>query len=50
MADKISIDHVTSFLSKCISKGATDMKFSPDVANNPSNPHVYRNQTIDILK
>ncbi len=28
---KICIEHVTIFLSKYISKGAVDLKFSPDV-------------------
>ena len=28
---KVSIEHVTIFLSKYISKGAIDMTFSPDV-------------------
>ena len=37
-AGKISIEHVIIFLSKYISKGAIDMKFSPDVGNNPSKP------------
>ncbi len=35
---KISIEHVTIFLSKYISKGAVDLKFSPNAGNNPSNP------------
>ncbi len=39
-AGKISIEHVTIFLSKCISKGAVDLKFSTDVRNNPSNPYI----------
>ncbi len=39
---KISIEHVTMFLSKYISKGAVDMKFSPDVVNNPSNPYIQK--------
>ena len=43
-AGKISIEHVTIFLSKNISKGAIDMKFSPDVGNNPSNPYIQRKQ------
>ncbi len=43
-AGKISIEHVTIFLSKYISKGAVDMKFSPDVRNNPSNPYIQRKQ------
>ncbi len=37
---KISSEHVTIFPSKYISKGAVDMKFSPDVGNNPSNPYI----------
>ena len=36
---KISIEYVNIFLSKYISDGAIDMKLSPDVSNNPSNPH-----------
>ncbi len=43
-AGKISIEHVTMFLSKYISKGAVDMKFSPDVGNNPSNPYIQMKQ------
>ena len=43
-AGKISIEHVTIFLSKYILKGSIDMKFSPDVGNNPSNPYMQRNQ------
>ncbi len=43
-AGKISIEHVTIFLSKYISKGAVDLKFSPDVGNNPSNPYIQRKQ------
>ncbi len=38
-AGKISIEHVTIFLSKYISKGAVDVNISPDVGNNPSNPY-----------
>ncbi len=38
-AGKISIEHVTIFLSKYFSKGVVDMKFSPDVGNNPSNSY-----------
>ncbi len=34
-AGKISIEHVTIFLSKYISKGAVDMKFSTNVSNKP---------------
>ncbi len=43
-AGKISIEHVTIFLSKYISKGAVDMKLSPDVGNNPSNPYIQKKQ------
>ncbi len=43
-AGKISFEHVTSFLSKYICKGAVDIKFSPDVGNNPSNPYIQRKQ------
>ncbi len=43
-AAKISIEHVTIFRSKYISKGAVDIKFSPDVGNNPSNPYIQRKQ------
>ena len=41
-AGKISMEHVTIFLSKYISKGAIDTTFSPDVGNNPRNPHIQR--------
>uniref|UniRef100_A0A7N9AUJ2 Homologous-pairing protein 2 homolog n=1 Tax=Mastacembelus armatus TaxID=205130 RepID=A0A7N9AUJ2_9TELE len=47
---KISIEHVTVFLSKYVSKGAIDMKSSLDVGNNPCNPHMQGNQTIDVHK
>ncbi len=43
-AGKISIEHVTIFLIKYIYKGAFDMKFSPDVGNNPSDPYIQRKQ------
>ncbi len=43
--NKISIEHVTIFLSKYIFKGAVDMKFSPDVSNNPNNPYIPKNKT-----
>ncbi len=43
-AVQISIEHVTIFLSIYISKGAVDMKFSLDVGNNPSNPHILIKQ------
>ncbi len=45
---KIIIEHVSIFLSKYIYKGAVDLKFSPDVGNNPSNPYVQRFQ-IDLF-
>lgn len=32
-AGKVNIERVTSFLSNYISKGAIDVKFSPDVGN-----------------
>ncbi len=35
-AGKISIEHITMFLSKYISKGAVDLKVSPDVGSNQS--------------
>ncbi len=44
-AGKISIEHVNIFLSKYISKGAVDLKFSPDVGNNPNNSYIQRKQT-----
>ncbi len=43
-AGEISIEHVTIFLSKYISKGAVDMKSSADVGNNPSDPYIQRKQ------
>lgn len=39
-AGKISIEQVTSFLSKNVSKGATDMTSSFDDDDNPFNPHM----------
>lgn len=33
-----------------ISKGAIDMKFTPDVSNNTSNPQMQINQIIDVQK
>ncbi len=45
-AGKISIEHVTIFLSKSVSKGDVDMKFSPDVGNNPSNPYIQKTKQI----
>ena len=41
---KISIEHVTIFLGKYISKGAIDMTFSPHIGNNPWNQCMQRNQ------
>ncbi len=43
-AGKISIEHLTILLSKYMSKGAVDLKFSLDVGNNPSNPYIQRKQ------
>ncbi len=43
-ASKISIEHVTIFPSKYVSKSAVDMIFSPDVGNNPSNPYIQIKQ------
>ncbi len=40
----ISIERVTIFLSKYISKGAVDMNFSTDVDNNLSIPYIQRKQ------
>ncbi len=38
------------FLSKYISKGAVDMKISPDVGNNPSNPYIQIKQNKSFQK
>lgn len=38
----MSIGHMTYFLNKYIYKGATDMKFSPDIGNNPSHPQFLK--------
>ncbi len=43
-AGKISIEYVTIFLSKYISKDAVDLKFLSDVNYNPSNPYIQRKQ------
>ncbi len=43
-AGKISIEQVTIILSKYISEDAVDLKFSPDVNNNPSNPYILIKQ------
>ncbi len=47
-AGKIIIERITIFLRKHISKGAVDMKFSPDVGNNPSNPYIHTKKTKQI--
>ncbi len=47
-AGRISIEHVTIFLSNYISKGAVDMKFLPDVFNNPSNPYIQIRSEIKL--
>ncbi len=47
---RISIEHVTIFLSNYISKGAVDMKFSPDVFNNPSNPYIQIRSEIKLYE
>lgn len=39
---KISVRHVTNFVSKYICNGATKMKFSPDINNDPLKPHVEK--------
>ncbi len=46
-AGKISIERVTS---KHISKGAVDLKFSPDVGSNPSNPYIQRKENKQVPK
>ncbi len=45
---KINIEYVTIFPSKYISKGAVDMKCSPDVSDNPSNPYIQINNQKQI--
>ncbi len=45
---KISIEHVTIFLSKYISKGAVNLTFSPDV--NPRYPRTHEPTTQVIQK
>ncbi len=47
-AGKIIIEHVTIFLSKYIYKGEVDITFSPDVSNNPSNPHKTKHTSSEI--
>ncbi len=49
-ASKKNIEHFTIFRSKYISKGAVDLKFSPDVGNNPSNPYIQRKQNKQVQK
>ncbi len=49
-AAKISFEHVTIFLSKYISKGAADMKFSPDVGNNPRKQYIQLKQNKYVQK
>ena len=49
-AGEISIEHVTIFLSKYISKGVIDMKFSPYVGNNPGNPNIQRHPNKLVQK
>lgn len=49
-ACKRSIENITNFRSKYISKAAIGMKFSSNVINNPSNPHMQWNQIIDVHK
>ncbi len=44
-AGKISIEQVNIILSKDNSEDAVDLKFSPDVNNNPSNPYILIKQT-----
>ncbi len=40
------------FISKYISEGAVavDLRFSPDVRNNTSNPYIQRKQTSSEIK
>ncbi len=47
-AGKISIEHVTIFLSKYISKGAVDMKFPPDVGNIQT--HTYKENKTNMFR
>ncbi len=41
---RVNFEHVTIFLSKYISKGAVDMKFSPDVGNKQPMQSIQRKQ------
>lgn len=45
-----SIDDITDYVSKYISKCAIETNFSPDVGSNLSNPHTQGKQTIDVHK
>ncbi len=45
-AGKISIWHISIFISKGISKWAIDTKFPPDVAIKPNIEFIQRNQNI----
>ncbi len=45
-AGKISIEHLTIFPCKYISKGAVDMKFSPDVVKIPNKTNEFRNKVM----
>lgn len=45
---KISIERIINCLIKYISKGAIEIKFSADVSNDSSNPHMQRNQTTEL--
>jgi len=47
-AGTISVEHLTIFLSKYISKDAVDLKFSPDVGNYPSNPYIQISSIIKL--
>ena len=47
---KISIEHLSTFHNKHFSKGTIDMKLTPNVGNDPWNPHMQKNQIIDVHK
>ncbi len=49
-AGKISIEHITIFLSKYISKGAVDMKCSADVGNLQTQTYMQRKQNKYVQK
>lgn len=42
-AGEISVEHANIFLSEYISRGATEMTFSPDINNNPCNSCIQLN-------